>query len=63
MIPRRFEIFKIYNKSRDKQKPFVNNRIHTSKYNFMTFLPKNLFYQFSKMSNVYFLFMAMLEVT
>lgn len=60
--PRRIEVFKIYNKKRDKIKPFCDNSISTSKYTVWSFLPKNLFYQFSKMSNVYFLFMAMLEV-
>lgn len=62
MEPRRFDLFKIYNKKRDKIKPFEDNTISTSKYNVLTFFPKNLFTQFSKMSNVYFLFMAMLEV-
>lgn len=60
--PRRFEIYKIYNRKLDNRKPFIDNRISTSKYNVASFLPKNLFYQFSKMSNVYFFFMAMLEV-
>ena len=31
------------------------NKISTSKYNFITFLPKNLFEQFSKLANLYFL--------
>jgi phospholipid-transporting ATPase len=32
-----------------------NNAISTSKYSWMTFLPKNLLEQFTKMANVYFL--------
>ena len=32
-----------------------NNKISTGKYNVITFLPKNLFEQFSKMANMYFL--------
>ena len=60
--PRRIEVFKLWNKKRDKVKPFCDNTISTSKYTVLSFLPKNLFYQFSKMSNVYFLFMALLEV-
>lgn len=32
-----------------------NNSISTSKYNLITFLPKNLLEQFSKSANVYFL--------
>jgi phospholipid-translocating ATPase len=60
---RHFEVFKIYNFKRDRIRPFKNNEIHTSKYNVLTFLPKNLFYQFSKMSNLYFLTMSLLEVS
>ena len=61
-MPRKFEIFKIYNKKHDKVKPFDDNEISTSKYTILNFFPKNLFYQFSKMSNVYFLLLAMLEL-
>jgi len=61
--PRHLEIYKIYNYKRDGIRPFKNNEIHTSKYNVLTFLPKNLFYQFSKMSNLYFLTMSLLEVS
>ena len=43
MEPRKFELFRIYNKKKDKVKPFVMNTIHTSKYNVITFLPKNIF--------------------
>jgi hypothetical protein len=32
-----------------------NNAIHTGKYNAFNFLPKNLFWQFSKLANFYFL--------
>ena len=63
MVLRKFELFKIYNKKRDKRKPFVSNKIHTAKYNLITFLPKNLFYQFSKMSNLYFLIITILDVS
>jgi len=31
-------------KGRTIKKAFINNRIHTAKYNVITFLPKNLFY-------------------
>ena len=40
----------------------MDNQIHTAKYNVITFLPKNLFYQFSKMTNLYFLTMTLLDV-
>lgn len=38
------------------------NSIRTSKYTALTFLPKNLFEQFSKMANVYFLFIMVLQI-
>ena len=39
-----------------------NNEIHTSKYNCITFLPKNLKEQFSKLANVYFLIIGFLQM-
>ena len=60
---RTFDVYKVYNWKRDKVRPFIQNEIHTSKYNVITFLPKNLFYQFSKYSNLFFLSMSLLEVT
>lgn len=40
---------------------FPTNRISTSKYSILTFLPLNLFEQFSKMSNFYFLMLTLME--
>ncbi|KNE63375.1 phospholipid-translocating P-type ATPase, flippase [Allomyces macrogynus ATCC 38327] len=40
---------------------FIDNRITTARYNVGTFLPKQLFVQFSKLANVYFLFIAGLQ--
>ncbi|XP_051829747.1 probable phospholipid-transporting ATPase IM [Antechinus flavipes] len=39
-----------------------NNRIHTSKYNILTFLPVNLFEQFQRVANAYFLFLLILQL-
>ena len=39
-----------------------NNSISTSKYNVATFMPMNLFEQFSKVANMYFLLIAILQV-
>jgi hypothetical protein len=36
-------------------------RISTTKYNIITFLPKNLFEQFHRLANVYFLFIVILN--
>jgi hypothetical protein len=42
---------------------FITNRISTSKYSILTFLPKFLFEQFRKYSNVFFLCIAVLQVS
>ena len=38
-----------------------DNTICTTKFNFFTFIPKGLLYQFSRLSNVYFLFTAIIQ--
>jgi len=40
----------------------MSNKVVTSKYNCLTFLPKNLLVQFGKMANLYFLFMTLLQL-
>jgi magnesium-transporting ATPase (P-type) len=40
---------------------FPSNRISTAKYGLLTFLPKFLFEQFQRYSNVFFLFIAILQ--
>lgn len=42
--------------------PFSGNSISTCRYNAVTFLPKNLWYQFQRLANVYFLIIAVLQV-
>lgn len=37
-----------------------DNAIHTNKYNFITFLPKNILEQYSKIANIYFLMLGIL---
>uniref|UniRef100_A0A8V5HBY2 Phospholipid-transporting ATPase n=1 Tax=Melopsittacus undulatus TaxID=13146 RepID=A0A8V5HBY2_MELUD len=39
-----------------------NNSIKTSKYNFFSFLPLNLFEQFQRIANAYFLFLLILQL-
>ncbi|RXN21327.1 phospholipid-transporting ATPase ID-like protein [Labeo rohita] len=41
---------------------YANNAIKTSKYNVFTFLPLNLFEQFQRLANAYFVFLLMLEL-
>lgn len=40
---------------------FASNRIKTTKYSVLTFLPKNLFEQFHRFANLYFLFVVALN--
>lgn len=40
---------------------YANNRIKTTKYTVLSFLPKNLFEQFHRLANVYFVFIALLN--
>lgn len=39
----------------------ANNRLKTTKYTAVSFLPKNLFEQFHRFANVYFVFIALLN--
>lgn len=41
---------------------FTNNTVSTTKYTVWTFLPMNLLYQFSKIANLYFLFLTILQI-
>ncbi len=50
----------VTNKDNTHDRRMTNNAICTSKYTILTFIPKNLFEQFSKMANVYFLFIMVL---
>ncbi|KFD69267.1 hypothetical protein M514_04530 [Trichuris suis] len=40
---------------------YKGNKVQTTKYNIFTFLPKNLFQQFHRLANLYFLFIAFLN--
>ena len=40
---------------------FANNEVKTTKYTWLTFLPKNLFEQFHRFANLYFLFIVILN--
>ncbi|KAG0298402.1 hypothetical protein BGZ98_000214 [Dissophora globulifera] len=42
--------------------PFVSNAVTTARYTLWDFLPKQLYAQFSKIANVYFLFVASLQM-
>ena len=40
----------------------MNNKVTTTKYTCLNFLPKNLFIQFTKVANAYFLFCVLLQI-
>jgi phospholipid-translocating ATPase len=41
---------------------YVRNKVRTSKYTVVTFIPKNLFEQFRRVANIYFLALVVLQV-
>lgn len=45
------------------QQKFSDNEIKTSKYTILNFIPKNLFEQFRRIANFYFLCVAIIQVT
>uniref|UniRef100_A0A8C3WUT0 Phospholipid-transporting ATPase n=1 Tax=Catagonus wagneri TaxID=51154 RepID=A0A8C3WUT0_9CETA len=45
-----------------QRKKYKRNAIHTAKYNVFSFLPLNLYEQFHRMSNLYFLLIIILQV-
>ena len=53
--------FYINNNRKNRSFKFSNNYISTTKYNLFTFIPKGLLFQFCRLSNVYFLFTAIIQ--
>ena len=53
--------FFLNNNRKNAEFKLRNNYISTTKYNILTFLPKGLFYQFSRLANVYFLFITIIQ--
>ncbi|KAL7750740.1 phospholipid transporting ATPase [Sorochytrium milnesiophthora] len=45
-----------------KQAAFCGNEIRTTKYTILTFIPKNLFEQFRRIANTYFLLIVVLQI-
>ena len=44
-----------------RERRCLKNNIHTTKYSLLTFLPKNLFEQFHRIANIYFLIVVVLN--
>jgi len=47
-------------KKKNIHKKYVTNKISTTKYNFLTFVPKSIMMQFRRIANVYFLIISIL---
>ena len=55
-------MIKFYFQARDQpNSQYLNNRIRTTKYTILSFLPRNLFEQFHRFANLYFLFIVLLN--
>ncbi|KAL9649104.1 hypothetical protein ABK040_008481 [Willaertia magna] len=59
---KRYEAVHLNNRQENKncRKRWPSNYIRTTKYTFLTFIPKNLFEQFRRVSNIYFLISVLL---
>ena len=55
-----FEFF-INDNERNLEFKLKDNTIETTKYNFITFIPKGLLYQFARLPNIYFLITAIIQ--
>ncbi|XP_028856986.1 probable phospholipid-transporting ATPase VA isoform X2 [Denticeps clupeoides] len=54
----------LYDRAKGEENPnrhYASNKIKTTKYTLLSFLPKNLFEQFHRFANVYFVFIALLN--
>lgn len=54
----------LYDRTKGEDNPnrhYSDNKIKTTKYTLLSFLPKNLFEQFHRFANVYFVFIALLN--
>lgn len=56
-------IIHINNKQLNTEQKFLHNGVTTGKYSLITFLPKFLYEEFSKYANIFFLFVACIQVS
>lgn len=52
----------INDQTKNVEQKFPGNNVRTTRYTVLTFIPKNLFEQFKRLANVYFLTIALLQV-
>ncbi|ORX91371.1 phospholipid-transporting ATPase [Basidiobolus meristosporus CBS 931.73] len=56
-----FRLVYLNSSLRNSQFKYIHNSISTAKYNFVSFLPKFLYEQFSKYANIFFLFISCIQ--
>uniref|UniRef100_A0A915JDU2 P-type ATPase N-terminal domain-containing protein n=1 Tax=Romanomermis culicivorax TaxID=13658 RepID=A0A915JDU2_ROMCU len=61
VIPNHLFAENIHHSKQNPNYRYVDNSIRTTKYSFLTFLPKNLFEQFHRFANIYFVFIVILN--
>jgi hypothetical protein len=54
--------YRIINIGYEQKQQFCDNSISTTKYTLLTFVPLNLFYQFCRLANLYFLIIAIVQL-
>uniref|UniRef100_A0ACB8E5V1 ATPase class I type 8B member 4 n=1 Tax=Sphaerodactylus townsendi TaxID=933632 RepID=A0ACB8E5V1_9SAUR len=62
LLPKEKRRVKANSREYNDQFHYANNRIRTSKYTVLTFLPMNLFEQFQRVANAYFAVLLILEL-
>ena len=60
-LSKKYYEFNINNNFLNEKYEYENNNISTTKYNFITFLPKSFLFQFKRLANVYFLIIAIIQ--
>uniref|UniRef100_A0A1I8AAS4 PhoLip_ATPase_N domain-containing protein n=1 Tax=Steinernema glaseri TaxID=37863 RepID=A0A1I8AAS4_9BILA len=63
LVATRQRLLRANDREYNDQFKYADNYIKTSKYNVVTFIPKNLFEQFQRLANTYFLFLLGLQVS
>eukprot|EP01113_Clastostelium_recurvatum_P051424 TRINITY_DN9999_c0_g1_i1.p1 TRINITY_DN9999_c0_g1~~TRINITY_DN9999_c0_g1_i1.p1 ORF type:complete len:132 (-),score=20.96 TRINITY_DN9999_c0_g1_i1:2-397(-) len=60
--PDEVRTFSVNNLEGNAHLKFPDNNVRTSKYTILTFIPLNLFYQFCRVANFYFLIISAIQV-
>ncbi len=55
-------IIYVNDRVQNKRFRYCNNAVRTTKYTLLTFVPQNLFEQFCRLANLYFLLISILQV-